>query len=127
MKARTLIACLVGGLVALMAVADGPAQANHVRIAMVPVTTDTQTVVVPETLQVDGITARQVRAHAIYANRIEADQVQGVIHQISGLQNLFGHGHIEASDVSASVIYADTINANVLVADAVYVRDLRIK
>src|SRR5262249_51549273 len=124
MKGRALLASLAGGLIATMVVADGPASANHVRIALVPATTNAQSVVVPETLQVDGITARQVRAHAIYANRIDADQVQGMIHQISGLQNLYGHGQIQASDVSASVIYADTISANFVTADAVYVRDL---
>ena len=128
MKGRGLLTILVGGLVALMmVVADGPAQADHVRIALVPASANGPAVVVPETLQVDGITARQVRARAIYANRIDADHVEGVIHQISGLQNLFGHGQIQASDVTASVIYADTINANLVAADAVYVRDLRIK
>lgn len=127
MKGRGLLTILVGGLVALMmVVADGPAQADHVRIA-VPAAANAPAVVVPETLQVDGITARQVRARAIYANRIDADRVEGVIHQISGLQDLFGHGQIQASDVTASVIYADTINANLVAADALYVRDLRIK
>ncbi|HXJ83299.1 MAG TPA: hypothetical protein VMS64_32025 [Candidatus Methylomirabilis sp.] len=122
-----MLTILVGGLVALMVVANGPAQADHVRIALVPAAPNAPAVVVPETLQVDGITARQVRAHAIYANRIDADQVEGVIHQISGLQNLFGHGQIQASDVAASVIYADTITANLVAADSVYVRDLRIR
>jgi hypothetical protein len=127
MKGRALLTSLVGGLVALMVVADGSAQANHVRILVPVAATNAPAVVVPETLQVDGITARQVRARAIYANRIDADHIQGVIHQISGLQNLYGHGQIQASDVSASVIYADTINANLVAADELYVRDLRIK
>ncbi len=127
MKGRALITSLAGGLVALMVVADGSARADHVRIELVPAAANAPTVVVPETLQVDGITARQVRARAIYANRIDADHIQGVIHQISGLQNLFGHGQIRAADVSAAVIYADTITANHVAADELYVRDLRIK
>jgi len=128
MKGRALLTSLAGGLVALMVVADGSAQADHVRIELVvPAAANAPTVVVPETLQVDGITARQVRARAIYANRIDADHIQGVIHQISGLQSLYGHGQIRASDVSAAVIYADTITANLVAADELYVRDLRIK
>src|SRR5262245_56203095 len=81
----------------------------------------TETLVAPETLQVDNIRAQQVRARTIDAN-----QVRGVIYQISGLQGLYGHGQVNVPDVAASVIYADTITANVVAADAVYVRDLRI-
>src|SRR5262245_26107876 len=86
----------------------------------------TETLVAPETLQVDNIRAQQVRARTIYANQIDANQVRGVIYQTSGLQGLYGHGQVNVPDVAASVIYADTITANVVAADAIYVRDLRI-
>jgi hypothetical protein len=120
---KTMLAPALSGL-ALLCLATGLADANHVRILPPPAA---PAVVAPETLQVDDIMAQQVRARAIYANRIEADHVQGAIHQIAGLQTLNGHGEINAADVSASVIYADTINANSVIADAIYVRDLRIK
>jgi hypothetical protein len=48
-----------------------------------------QTVVVPQspqTLQADGIEARQVQAHTIYANRIEASEVRGNVHQTTGVK-----------------------------------------
>ena len=126
MRGGALFTGLAGGLLMALTVAVPGASAQIVRIVEVPAANQSN-VVVPETLQVDGITAHQVRAHAIYANRIDADRVQGVIHQISGLTSLYGHGQIQAADVAASTIYADTINANVVVADAVYVRDLRVK
>src|SRR5262245_38827236 len=85
-----------------------------------------ETLVVPETLQVDSIRAQEVRARTIYANQIDANQVRGAIYQTAGLQGLYGHGQVNVPDVAASVIYADTITANVVAADAVYVRDLRI-
>jgi hypothetical protein len=124
LKGRGLLTGLAGGLAALV-LAGGSAQANHIRVELAPPAPSAPAVVVPETLQVDEISAQQVRARTIYANRIDADHVQGMIHQIGGLQNLHGHGEINASQVSASVIYADTINANLVAADAVYVRDLR--
>jgi len=125
MRGRALFTGLAGALIALAVMVAG-ASAQIVRIVEVPASNPSN-VVVPETLQVDGITAHQVRAHAIYANRIDADRVQGVIHQISGLTSLYGHGQIQAGDVAASTIFADSINANVVVADAVYVRDLRVR
>jgi len=124
MRGRALFTGVAGGLLALtVAVAGASAQVLRIEVPM----RNPSNLVVPETLQVDGITAREVRAHAIYANRIDAARVHGVIHQISGLTSLYGHGQIQATDVAASTIYADTINANVVVADAVYVRDLRVQ
>jgi len=125
MRKKTLFGIGLSALAALI-LAVGLAQANHVGIELAP-PPRASALVVPETLQVDEIRAHQVRARAIYANRIDADHVQGVIHQIAGLQTLYGHGEIKALDVSASVIYADTISANFVAADAVYVRDLRTK
>jgi hypothetical protein len=117
----------VGPALALsvLGVATGFAYANH--LTLVPQVATAAAVVAPQTLQVDNIMAQQVSAHTIYANHITADQVQGAIHQIAGLDTLYGHGRINAPDVSAAVIYADTINANTVTADTVYVRDLTIK
>jgi hypothetical protein len=110
--------------VGVLGLGAGVAYANH--LSLVP-QVDTAAVIAPQTLQVDDIMAQEVRAHTIYANHIEADRVQGAIHQIAGLDTLYGHGRINAPDVSAAVIYADTINANTVSADTVYVRDLTIK
>src|SRR5262245_6533580 len=123
MMRRTILFSL--GLGALVSLAPEPGVAqDRVRIELGPpsqmapqVMLSPQPVVAPETLQVDGITANQVQARTIYANRIAADRVRGNIYQTAGVQNLYGHGQINATDVAASVIYADTINANVVVAD----------
>jgi hypothetical protein len=125
MRGKTLLTSVAGGLAALV-MAAGLAQANHVRIQVVPSMPDAQAVIVPQTLQVDEIKAHEVRAQTIYANRIDTDRLQGLIYQTAGLEGRHGHGEVRAPAVSASVIYADTISANSVVADAVYVRDLRI-
>src|SRR5262245_30275373 len=116
---------------ALTALAPAIGWGQPVRIEVTqPVTVVTpappEALVAPETLQVDSIRAHEVRARTIYANQIDASQVRGVIYQTAGLQGLYGHGQVNVPDVTASVIYADTITANVVAADAVYVRDLRI-
>jgi len=128
---RTLFAMSVAAVTAL-APALGWAQPVRIEVTR-PVTVVTpmtpapaETLVAPETLQIDSIRAQEVRARTIYANRIDANQVRGVIYQTAGLQGLYGHGQVNVPDVAASVIYADTITANVVAADAVYVRDLRI-
>ncbi len=126
MRGKALLTTALGALTALT-LGAGLAQAHHVRIEMITSPPGAPAVIAPETLQVDEISAHQVRARAIYANRIDADHVQGPIYQTAGLLNRYGHGEIKAPEVSASVIYADTITANLVVADAVYVRDLRLK
>jgi hypothetical protein len=80
----------------------------------------------PQTLQAGDIEAQQVRAHAIYANKIKAAHVQGAIHQTGGVK-VKGHGDIKAPMVSASVIYAEDIKADSVVADNIYVRELKRK
>ena len=84
-------------------------------------------VVASPTLQADQISARLVRARTIYANRIDADQVYGVIYQTGGvtMSGSSSLGSIRAPEVTASVIYADEIRANAVVADEIYVRSLR--
>ena len=66
-----------------------------------------------------------VRADTIYVNRIQADEVRGQIHQTRDVRIGDTRGEIKAPEVAASVIYADEISANSVVAQNVYVRDLR--
>ena len=82
---------------------------------------------VPATLQADDIKAHEVRAQAIYANKIEADNVQGVIHQSGGIKIKNSRGDIDAPQVAANTIFADTIKANSVIADHIYVRDIERK
>ena len=140
-KGKSLLASTVVALAALgltWTVAD----ANHVRIEVAPDPTQPGTTVVvpapgpppvtayvpaplPQTLQADEIRAHQVRAQTIYANKIEADEIQGAVHQSKAVKVGDTRGEVKAPYVSASVIYADEIKANSVVADNIYVRDLR--
>jgi hypothetical protein len=60
----------------------------------------------------------------IYANKIEADEVRGAVHQTRGVKVRDSRGKIKAPEVVASVIYADEISANTVEADTIYVREL---
>ena len=75
-------------------------------------------------MHAEQIRAGVVRANTIYANRIEADRVQGVIHHTGSVKVNAPSGEIVGSDVATSVIYADAIAANSVLADNIYVRDL---
>ena len=75
-------------------------------------------------MHAEQIRAGVVRANTIYANRIEADRVQGVIHHTGSVKVNAPSGEIVGSDVATSVIYADSIAANSVLADNIYVRDL---
>ena len=77
------------------------------------------------TLRAEDIKSPRVRAQTIYANRIEAKEIRGVIHQDSGLKVRDANGAIAGSEIVASVIYADEIKADVVIADNIYVRDIR--
>jgi hypothetical protein len=79
---------------------------------------------VQQTMHAEQIRAGVVRANTIYANRIEADRVQGVIHHTGSVKVNAPSGEIVGSDVATSVIYADAIAANSVLADNIYVRDL---
>ena len=79
-----------------------------------------------QTLQVDDIRAHVVRAQTIYANQIDADQVQGMINQSKAVKVRDTKGELRAPEVAAAVIYADNIKANRVVADQIFVRDLRL-
>jgi hypothetical protein len=79
----------------------------------------------PSVVQAQEIKALQVQAHTIYADRIEADDVQGVIYRsLPRDLKTAGKGELKTPEVSAEVIYADTIKAKSVVADVIYVRDL---
>lgn len=96
-----------------------PGVSQPVVVAPIPAPTQAQT------LRVDEIEAGVVRANIIYANKLEADEVRGAVHQNKGLQVSDSHGKIKAPEVVASVIYADEISANTVVADQIHVRELK--
>ena len=80
---------------------------------------------VMQTLKAEDIQTQRLRANTIYANRIKAGEIHGVIHQDTGLKVADTRGEIKAPEVVFSVIIADEIKANSVVADHIYVRDLR--
>jgi hypothetical protein len=81
---------------------------------------------VPQTLRAEGIETQRVRANTIYANKIEANEILGVIHQDRNLKVGNTKGDIKGGpEVVASVIYADEIKATSVVADHIYVRNIR--
>ena len=99
--------------------------------ATVTVVPAPSTVVIPapsppvqQAMHAEQIRAGVVRANTIYANRIEADRVQGVIHHTGSVKVNAPSGEIVGSDIATSVIYADAIAANSILADNIYVRDL---
>ena len=129
---RLLVAVLGAGT--LIAPVAG-VSANHVRVegvpsATAPVVVAPPAVVVPapapaQTLQADEIQAGVVRANIIYVNKLEADEVRGAVHQTRSVKVKDSQGKIKAPEVAASVIYADEISANTVVADTIYVRELK--
>lgn len=64
------------------------------------------------------------RVGPFYANKIEVDEIQGAIHQTSGVKINSSQGKIKIPTVSTSVIYADEIKANSVVADSIHVRKI---
>jgi hypothetical protein len=91
---------------------------------VIPAPSPSNMVPAQQTMHAEQIRAGVVRANTIYANRIEADRVQGVIHHTSSVKVNAPSGEIVGSDVATSVIYADAIAANSVLADNIYVRDL---
>jgi hypothetical protein len=140
MRPRIVAATAVVGFSALTL---ATAWASHVKIEVTPHHAPTvtrqapgsTTVVVPsqpqaqipQSLNAEQIKANVVRADTIYANSIEADEVRGQVHQTSNVKIGDTQGEVTAPEVSAAVIYADEITANAVVAQHVYVRDLKRK
>jgi hypothetical protein len=137
-KRRILGSALAG--IAALGLSWGAAEANHMKIDVVvpqdqsavvvtpgspAVTYSTPAPAIPQTLQAGDVKADLVRAQTIYANKIEADDIQGAIHQSNGVRIRDTHGDIKAPQVAASVIYADEIKANSVIAEHIYVRDLQ--
>jgi hypothetical protein len=77
-----------------------------------------------QTVQADQINAGEVRAQAIYANKIEASDVRGVVHKVERVKFDSKRGDLRMPSLLAGAIYADRIVANTVTADHIYVRDL---
>ena len=80
---------------------------------------------VVQTLRADDIKSPRVRAQTTYANRIEANEIRGVIHQDTGLKVGKTNGAITGTEIVASIIYAGKIKTDIVIADHIYVKDVR--
>src|SRR5262249_28498088 len=133
----TISACLAGFIVAGLALGTATAQTSPTGVyqdpavvevpASVPTVTTITPGVVPSTLQADDIEAAQVRAQTIYANKIKASNVQGMVHQTKGVRIKHTKSDLKIPQVQAGTIYADVIKADSVVADNIYVRDMERK
>jgi hypothetical protein len=126
MRRRELLVTAATGL-AIIAFPIGAARANHIKIegSPQPVAPPSPAPAPSQTIHADHITAQQIRANTIYANKIDADNIDGQIHQSKDVKVGDTRGEIKAPEVAASVIYAEEISANSIVAQNVFVRDLR--
>ena len=79
----------------------------------------------PQMVQAEDLQANEVRAQTIYANKIEAPDVQGTIHQTGTVKLDSSVRDLTTPTVNASIVYADTIKAHRVVADHIFVRDLQ--
>src|SRR4029077_4852487 len=116
MRLRELLVTVGVGF-AMIALPLGWAGANHVKIEG-STQAPTQVYQVPApaaTIHADHRKAQRISANTIYANKIDADNVQGQIHQSKDVKVGDTKGKIEAPDVTASAISADGISANSLV------------
>jgi hypothetical protein len=84
------------------------------------------TVVVPasQIVQADSLEASEVRAQTIYANRIESPEIRGTIHRSGGVRMDPSVSNLKTQTLTASVLYADTIKADRVVADLIFVREV---
>lgn len=89
------------------------------------VTQPTVVVQAPQMVQAEDLEANEVRAQTIYANKIEATDVQGTIHQTGTVKLDKSVRDLRAPTVVASLLYADTIKAHRVIADHIFVRDLQ--
>src|SRR5262249_31943159 len=94
---------------------------------VVPQQQPSTTVVVPSTpatVQAGDIAAQETRAQTIYANKMKSRMVRGAVHQSDAVTIKDTKGDIKLRPVTGGVIYADTIKANSVVADNIYVRNI---
>ena len=75
-------------------------------------------------LQVEDLEANEVRAHTIYANKIEAPEIQGAIHAGAKVHLDDSVPDLKTGTVTTSLLYADTIKAHRVIADHIFVREL---
>jgi hypothetical protein len=92
-----------------------------------PVVVQSGTVTVPASpiVQADALEATEVRAQTIYANRIQSPEIRGTIHQSGGVRMDRSVTNLKMPTVTASVLYADSIKADRVIADQIYVRDVQ--
>ncbi|MGH7305349.1 MAG: hypothetical protein ACRELZ_18860 [Candidatus Rokuibacteriota bacterium] len=126
MRRRELLVTAATG-VATIALPIGISRADHVKIDghPQPPARPNPPPASSQTIHAEHITAQRIRADSIYANRIDTDEIQGQIHQSKDVKVGETRGEIKAPEVTASIIYAEEISANSVVANNVYVRDLR--
>jgi hypothetical protein len=126
MRRRELLVAVGTGL-AMVALPIGVVRGNHIKIegSPQPAAPPYPAPAASQTIHADHITAQQIRANTIYANKIDADNIEGQIHQSKDVKVGDTRGEIKAPEVTASVIYAEEISANSVVAQNVYVRELR--
>ena len=75
-------------------------------------------------VQAEDLEANEVRAHTIYANKIEASEIRGTIHQTAKVKLDSSVTDLKTPTVVASLLYADTIKAHTVIADHIFVREL---
>jgi hypothetical protein len=78
----------------------------------------------PRTIQAEDLEANEVRAHTIYANKIEASEIHGAIHPTAKVRLDGSVSDLKAATVVTSLLYADTIKAHRVIADHIFVREL---
>src|SRR5262249_14257024 len=125
MRRRDLLVTTAAGL-ALFALPMSAARANHIKIegSPQPAVTPYPAPAPAQTGHAEHIRAQQIRTDTSYANKSDADNIVGQIHQSKDVKVGDTKGDIKAPEVIASVIYADKISANSIIAQNVYVRDV---
>jgi hypothetical protein len=78
----------------------------------------------PQIVEAEALEATEVHAQMIYANRIQSPDIHGTIHQTGGVRMDRSVKDLKAPTVTASVLYADTIKADRVIADQIYVREI---
>jgi len=102
------------------AVVVQPSQSSGTVVAGTPGVT----VAGSQMVQADTLEANEVRAQTIYANRIQAPEISGTIHQTGGVRMDRTVSNLRVPTITAGVVYADTIRADRVIADQIYVREL---
>ena len=78
----------------------------------------------PQMVQAEDLEANEVRAHTIYANKIQAPEIQGAIHPTAKVRLDRTVSDLKAPTVVASILYADTIKAHRVIADHIFVQEI---